>query len=547
MKNSIRISTILLILIYMLAGIFGHDPWKQDETYTFGIIRHFYTTHSWLVPVDAGIPFMEKPPIYYWTAVILCKLLGGVFALHDAARVTSFVYTLIAIAFLWKTSRIVFRNDENYRDMCWTTLLLFLGTIGIVRHSHDMFTDVALLAGASIMLYGITLLSCDDERWKAAGFWLGVGGGIAFLSKGLLVPGIFGVSFVVLLVFIPSLRTLRALKALLLAGIVTFPFWVIWPLLLYRHSHELFMQWFMQNNIGRFLGFSVPLLGAGSKPWIVFYTVPWFAFPVFPLAVAACWRARRKLIAPEYLIPFSVSLVGLLLLQAAASSRALYLLPLVPAMSLLAAREVHALPRNITRYWNHTVRLLFLLLVIGGWLVWAGLSTGHNLLFIDRVLPMDFSPRNSQWLAVTTALAGTAFLLATFRLDAAQAAHTARIWFAGMAAAWIAGTSILLPWINETKSYRTILQQMEACIEDSPYRGAVIDQYNVGESIRPMFEYFCPGHGVVIVDSLEQAHNPLLFTVLPKSTSDFVGWRLLWKGTRVLDAKDEELRLYARE
>ena len=54
----------LLLALFLFAGVLGHGPWKQDEPYIFGIVQHFMRTDTWLIPVDAGIPFMEKPPFY---------------------------------------------------------------------------------------------------------------------------------------------------------------------------------------------------------------------------------------------------------------------------------------------------------------------------------------------------------------------------------------------------------------------------------------------------------------------------------------------------
>src|ERR1700743_2948539 len=95
-KKSKNILFFCFICLFLVAGVIGHDPWKQDETYSFGIIYHFYKTHSWLVPENAGTPFMEKPPLYYWTAVMLCNLLGNVLPLHNAARLASVFYMLVA-------------------------------------------------------------------------------------------------------------------------------------------------------------------------------------------------------------------------------------------------------------------------------------------------------------------------------------------------------------------------------------------------------------------------------------------------------------------
>ncbi|WP_418903878.1 ArnT family glycosyltransferase, partial [Burkholderia cenocepacia] len=78
-----------LVCAYTLPGVLGHDPWKQDETYTFGIIQHMLETGDFVVPTNAGLPFMEKPPLYAWVATSLAWLLQRVMPLHDAARLAS--------------------------------------------------------------------------------------------------------------------------------------------------------------------------------------------------------------------------------------------------------------------------------------------------------------------------------------------------------------------------------------------------------------------------------------------------------------------------
>jgi len=56
-----------LVVAWLLPGLVGHDPWKPDEAYTFGLIFHIRETGDWLVPTLAGEPFVEKPPLYFWT------------------------------------------------------------------------------------------------------------------------------------------------------------------------------------------------------------------------------------------------------------------------------------------------------------------------------------------------------------------------------------------------------------------------------------------------------------------------------------------------
>jgi hypothetical protein len=73
----------LLVAAFLVAGTIGHDPWKPDEAYTFGVVFHILQGGDWVVPTLGGEPFMEKPPLYYLAAAASATLFSPVLALHD--------------------------------------------------------------------------------------------------------------------------------------------------------------------------------------------------------------------------------------------------------------------------------------------------------------------------------------------------------------------------------------------------------------------------------------------------------------------------------
>jgi len=56
---------LLLGIAYVVPGLVGHDPWKPNEAYSFGIIYNVWGGGDWVVPILAGEPFMENPPLFY--------------------------------------------------------------------------------------------------------------------------------------------------------------------------------------------------------------------------------------------------------------------------------------------------------------------------------------------------------------------------------------------------------------------------------------------------------------------------------------------------
>jgi len=61
---------LVLCAAWVTVGLVGHDPWKPNEAYGFGIIHHFLQSGDWLVPVLAGQPYPDRPPLYFWTAAL---------------------------------------------------------------------------------------------------------------------------------------------------------------------------------------------------------------------------------------------------------------------------------------------------------------------------------------------------------------------------------------------------------------------------------------------------------------------------------------------
>ena len=101
---------------------------------------------------------------------------------RSAIVLASACYVGLAAAFLGLASRRL-----NGPGTGWTAALLLLGTVGLLHIAHMLVTDLALLAGMAIALYGFAL---SFETPMRAGIVAGMGVGIAFMAKGLVGPGL---------------------------------------------------------------------------------------------------------------------------------------------------------------------------------------------------------------------------------------------------------------------------------------------------------------------------------------------------------------------
>lgn len=538
-----RLAWLLLVLAgaaWLLPGIFGHGPWKQDETYSFGMIHHMLVSGQYLVPTNAGQPFMEKPPLYYWTAVLTAKLFHPLLPYHDGARLATVFYNLVTLVFVARIAKLMWQQHSLMSLPVLATLALFAGSPGMVKHAHDMFTDVALVAGGAMATYGLLLIALNEEHrtpsWKAA-FWFGLGVGITLMSKGLFVPLTFAATSLAVSMLVPACRSRSYWKMVGAAVLVSLPFFVIWPALLAQHSMPLFMEWFWDNNVGRFFGFSVQKLGSDNDHTVILRALAGFALPVSLLAVLALsagdWRQANT---ARVALPLAFGAISLAVLQSSATARQLYLLPVLLPLAMLGARALPRLPQRVSLVWDWCSRLLFGALAAGIWAVYL-ISTGpadqHQAIgFMGKWLPLDFVTPIYP-LAVLAAGAMSVLWIASLGLlRRAGQWRGAFSWFGGMTLMWGLAFTLLMPWADYGKSYEYVYTDLKAQIGPLWQEGDCMASQALGESEAPMLFYYT---GILHqpVAGRARTHCRWLIQEMPEATRRAHGhWTLFWEGRR---------------
>jgi 4-amino-4-deoxy-L-arabinose transferase-like glycosyltransferase len=552
---------IILIACYLLPGIIGHDPWKQDETYIFGIIHHLLNTGDWVVPTVAGEAFMEKPPLYYWLAALCAKLFSSFLSLHDGARLATTVFMGIACWGVGRASQQWWGKNTGLLGA-----LLLLSSFGILLHSHMMLTDIPALTGMALALWGFSLLPQQKtasnqkpmpkhQETQLGGALIGIGAGFGFLAKGVLIPGVIGLTALALPLFFRSWRTRCTLHAFLMSILASLPFLLIWPIALYHRSPTLFMEWFWMNNVGRFLGFSVANLGAPHEPGFWWITIPWFTFPVLPLACLTLWHQRNSALkqAPiQVACLLSSILMGVL--ATAASARANYALPLLAPISLLAVPGLAYLSQRTQRIWDWIARLLFIgltstILYVWVYKLWKGMAPDWS--FLNKHLPVHFTETLSLWRLGTAlfllllALWGFRHLSTYIQKYNHPYARGLLSWMIGLSLFWGMVSMLWMPWLDEAKSYRAVFYSMKKAM---PSSYTCMESSGLGESERAMLRYFLGVNtfrreikpnsncSLLLIDGLADS---------PPSGMAIEGWKQQWNGARNGDTR-ERLWLYSK-
>jgi len=530
--------TLLLVLLcaaWILPGLVGHDPWKPDEAHTFGVVYEILRGGSWVVPMLAGEPYLETPPLFYLTAAASAKLFSFALPLHDGARLATGLWMAVTFAF----SALAGRELYGVRYGAVSALLL-LGCFGFVVRAHFLLTDMALLAGFAMAYYGF---AAALRRPAAGGIWIGTGIGIGFLANGLLAPVVLGATALLLPALGRDWRSRGYAAALGIAAAAAAPWLAIWPALLYLRSPGLFESWLWGANLAYYLGL-VP--GTRTGTWYYLRILPWYAFPVWLLALWTLWGGRaRGLARPEIVLPLTGFAVTLLALSTSSDARELYALPLLVPLSLLAVPAPETLRRGAAGAWYWFSAMSFTFFVVVFWFYWSGLELGvparlHE--HLHRIRP-GYDP-GFRWLPFAVGAVYTLFWFAVLASFRKTPMRPVVVWAAGLTTMWALSTTLFLGWADNVKSYRKMIVSMQQAL---PKRYDCLSSRYLGEPQRAMLRYVA---GIIThreeAPSRRRSCELLLIQGFPQFEPDLApGWRKIWEGARPGD-KDERYRLYRR-
>lgn len=524
---------VALVLVYLMPACMAYGPWKPDEPYTFSLVNHLLQTSDWVVPMLAGEPFLEKPPLMIWTAAATATLLSPWLAAEYGARAAIPLFLLIALVATAMAARRWWGVGAGR-----LAVLALLSAVGMVQHARMLTADVPQLTGVSLALLGFAYL---PKRSLTGGLLLGTGAGIAFLGKGLLVPGVLAVIAIALPVMAPDWRRRDYRNGLLVAFVVALPWLVVWPAALYLRGDTLFLDWFWKNNVGRFFGFSVKELGAESYSGFMLETLPWFTFPLLPLAACTCWMHFRQIRElPGLLVCGLCFAIGLATLSVSASARAVYLLPLLPPLAILATPIALRLSRITATTADWIARLLFTLLIAFAWVLWWHafvLQAPPDWTFLARHLPL------SNALIVEPAKLAIAVVLSLLWIGllprlAQLPGRALTSWTSGIVISWAIAFTLLLPWIDLARSYQATFKELA---EAMPTDARCLAAAEVGESERGMIDYVLGIAPERLDAHAQSACNLVLwqsrgaFPAVYESTD----WALRWRGARPGETREQ--------
>ena len=77
-RHWVSIGLVIFSTLLFLPGLGARDLWAPGEPIYGEVIRAMYERNDWLIPMLNGQLYADKPVLYFWLALIVSKIAGGV-------------------------------------------------------------------------------------------------------------------------------------------------------------------------------------------------------------------------------------------------------------------------------------------------------------------------------------------------------------------------------------------------------------------------------------------------------------------------------------
>lgn len=336
---------ILIGLCYCCTFIYlgSSNYLTYHEAFVAQAAREIGTSGDWIIPTINQTPWLEKPPLPFWTVALLSRVLGGIN--EWTARAPFAIAGVVLVFVVYSMAKVHFGSRIGLLAGCIQSTTIWFITRGRLAEADIML--VAIITSAMFALDQFRTLIHDDQIQKAKQYQL-----LFFTLLGLssLVKGIgFGAVLVLSVATIVLIwdRDVQSAKRLLISPWGWTLFLIIgfsWPIIVLVRNPEALHLWILhiRDRIN-----SRPTEFSGESLYQYSFAYFWQTLPWTPFAILGMWRSRQLLRRDAASKPsierflWIWTVVPALLVSCAAARNAHYLLYSYPPWSIWAALSLN--------------------------------------------------------------------------------------------------------------------------------------------------------------------------------------------------------------
>jgi 4-amino-4-deoxy-L-arabinose transferase-like glycosyltransferase len=315
-------------------GLLGADEPRYAQ-----VAHEMLERRDVITPTLGGHAWLEKPPLYYWQAMLAYSVLG---VTDVAARVPSAIDATLLVVAVY----LFFRRFRRGTEV--DAALITASCAGVIGYARAASMDMPLTATFAIGMLAWWAWRESGKKTYLALFY-------AFMALGMLAKGPVApfLAAAVIVLFAAATREWRLiLKTAWLPGIALFCAIALpWYIAVQLRNPQFFREFILEHNLARFSSnlyhhpepfwYYVPVVLLALIPWTVFIS------GAFAQSVKLWWAERASATAdPDFEFQFTLFtslwlIVPVAFFSLSQSKLPGYILPAIPAGAVLLAQYLH--------------------------------------------------------------------------------------------------------------------------------------------------------------------------------------------------------------
>lgn len=519
---------LLLAFVWMWPGIFARDLWAPMEPQLLTIISQWREANTWALPTLYGAPYWDAAPLYVWLGALSQHVFSPwLLDRYEAIRLVSAFLMALGFACVGGAAR-----QFLGRRFGRTAVLILIGCPGLLMLAHWMSSMPVLFVGLAMCLYGFSLV---QHRVIMASLMLG--GGWVVLS----LSGSFTLSLTMMLLSLVLLssapwQTRRYRLVLIIALLWAWPQMMLWPYALYKTDSQAFLYWWQHRWLAPFGGMAAVQMDFSFGYYLK--NLLWFAFPAWPLALWSHSRLKQQALPWRTLSLYWLLLCSLLL--AASPLRFQDLLVIVlPALALMGAACLDTLRRGASAFLNWFGIMTFGLLAVFLWLGFFAMNYGWPVKLAERAI--YFSPYyrvDMDYFPIISACLLTPIWLWAITRKHIRGRQAVTNWAAGITLAWSLLLTLFLPWLDDAKSHRPVVQHMQKSLNEADVAAMQAGSACISIAADDLIGRIAwQEYGWIHLSVDNPSCHLRLVRRAPQNTDTATGWVEIWSGARPREKK----------
>jgi 4-amino-4-deoxy-L-arabinose transferase-like glycosyltransferase len=353
-STNVRIRSEILLLVAFCGFLFFYGLGAfglvgADEPRYAQIAREMLNRSDWVTPTLDGKPWLEKPPLYYWQAMLVYRVArkfgpgnAGADGLaadgvdEKTARLPAAIDATLMIAAIFFFLR-RFRPGTEFDGA-----IIAASCAGVIGFARAAATDMPLTATFAIAMLGWYAWYESRKRGGLVVFYIFLA--LGMLAKGPVAPAL---AAVILILFAVATRDWKCIwQTLWVPGIILFLLVALpWYVAVQKRNPEFLRFFILEHNLARFstnvyhhpqpFWFFLPVFLLAMMPWAI-----WLIAAVVERA-RLFWSERGEALANSedawviFLLIWMI--VPVVFFSASQSKLPGYILPSVPAGALLVS------------------------------------------------------------------------------------------------------------------------------------------------------------------------------------------------------------------